>query len=76
MIKSRRRKVGYVARMGERGGVHEVFVGKSEARRPFVRTRRTRQDNIKMDLREVGWEAWTGSIWFRVGTGDRQLYIR
>ena len=27
------------------------------------------EDNIKMDLREVGWGAWTGSVWLRVGTG-------
>ena len=25
--------------------------------------------DIKMDLREVGWGAWTGSIWLRIGTG-------
>jgi hypothetical protein len=27
------------------------------------------EDNIKMDLREVGWGTWTGSVWLRVGTG-------
>jgi hypothetical protein len=28
---------------------------------------------IKMDLQEVGWGAWTGLIWLRIGTGDRLL---
>jgi hypothetical protein len=32
------------------------------------------EDNIKMDLREVGWEgARTGTIWFRIGTGGGLL---
>ena len=29
------------------------------------------KDNIKMDLREVGWGAWTGSICLRIGTVGR-----
>ena len=28
------------------------------------------EDNIKKDLREVEWEAWTGSIWLWIGTGS------
>jgi len=27
----------------------------------------------KMDLQEVGWEAWTGLKWLRIGTGDAHL---
>jgi len=27
------------------------------------------EDNIKMDLQEVGWEAWTGLIWLQIGKG-------
>jgi hypothetical protein len=30
-------------------------------------------DNIKADLREVGWETWTGWIWLKIGVGDRLL---
>jgi hypothetical protein len=26
------------------------------------------EDNIRMDLREIGWNVWTGFIWFRVGS--------
>ena len=39
-----------MARMGEGRGVHRVLVGKPEGRRP----RRRWEDNIKMDLQEVG----------------------
>jgi len=35
-------------------GVHRVLVGKPEGKRPFGRPRRRWEDNIKMDLREVG----------------------
>ena len=50
-VKSRRmRWAGHVARMGEDRGVHWVLVGKPEGKRPLVRPRRRREDNIKMDL--------------------------
>jgi hypothetical protein len=58
VIKSRRlRWAGRVARMGERRGAYKALVGKPEGRRPFVRPRHRWEDNIKMDLREVGWGA-------------------
>jgi hypothetical protein len=41
--------------MGERRGAYRVLVGKPEGRRPLGRSRRRWEDNIKMDLREVGW---------------------
>jgi hypothetical protein len=51
MIKSRRmRWAAHVARMGEGRGVYRVLVGKPEGKRP---TRRW-EDNIKLDLREIG----------------------
>jgi hypothetical protein len=57
VIKSRRlRWAGHVARMGERRGAYRALVGKPEGRRPLGRPRRRWEDNIKMDLREVGWE--------------------
>jgi len=43
-----------VACMGEGRGVHRVLVGKPEGKRPLGRPRRRWEDNIKMDLREVG----------------------
>jgi hypothetical protein len=41
--------------MGERRGAYRALVGKPEGRRPLGRSRRRWVDNIKMDLREVGW---------------------
>ena len=55
VVKSRRiRWAGHVARMGEDSGVHRVLVGKPEGKRPLGRSRRGWEDNIKMDLQEVG----------------------
>jgi hypothetical protein len=41
--------------VGERRGAYRVLVGKPEGNRPFARPRRRWEDNIKMDLRDVGW---------------------
>jgi len=41
-------------RMGEDRGVHRVLVGKPEEKRPLERPSRRWEDNIKMDLQEVG----------------------
>ena len=43
-----------MARMGEGRVMHRVLVGKPEGKRPLERPRRRWEDNIKMDLREVG----------------------
>jgi hypothetical protein len=56
MITSRRmRWAGHVARMGERNA-YRIFVDKPEGRKPLERLRRRWVDNIKMDLREIGWD--------------------
>jgi len=39
---------------GENGGVYRVLVGKPEGKRPLGRPRRRWEDNIKMNLQEVG----------------------
>ena len=55
MVKSRRmRWAGHVARMGEDRGVQRVLVGKSEGKRPLGRLRPRWEDNITMNLQEVG----------------------
>ena len=55
VVKSRRmRRAWHVARMGEDRGVHGVLVGKPEGKRPLGRPRHRWEDNIKMDLQEVG----------------------
>jgi len=50
----RMRWAGHVARMVERRGVYMVLVGKPEGKRPLGRPRHRWEDNIKMDLQEVG----------------------
>jgi hypothetical protein len=55
VVKSRRmRWAGHVARMGEDRGVHRVLVGKPEEKMPLGKPRRRWEDNIKMNLQEVG----------------------
>ena len=55
VVKSRRmRWAGHVARLGEDSGVHRVLVGRPEGKKPLGRPRRRWEDNIKMDLQEVG----------------------
>ena len=55
VIKSRRKGwVGHVARMEKGRDIHKILVGKPEGKRPLGRSRRRGEDNIKMDLEEVG----------------------
>jgi transcription termination factor 2 len=64
VIKSRRmRWAGHVARMEEGRGVYRVFVGRLEGKRPLGRPRRRWENNIKMDLREIGID---GANWIRL----------
>jgi hypothetical protein len=50
-----------VARMGEKRNAYRIFEGKLKRKRPLGRPRRRLVDNIKVDLREIGWDAmmWT-----------------
>jgi hypothetical protein len=41
--------------MGEGKGAYRILVGRPEGRRPLGRPRRRWEDNIKMDLQELGW---------------------
>ena len=65
--KSRRWWARHVACMGDRRGAYRVFVG-----RPRCRL----QDNVKMDLQEVGWVKWTRLFWLRTGTGGGYLRLQ
>jgi hypothetical protein len=50
---------------------YKIMIRKLEEKRPLGRPRRRREDNIKMDLKEIGWKLWIGFTWLRVGTcGD------
>jgi hypothetical protein len=57
--------------MGERWGARRVLVGKPEGRRPLGRPRHRWKDNIKKDLREVG---WGGTYWIDLAK-DRDRWL-
>jgi len=56
--------------MGKRRGVYKVLVWKPEEKRPLGRRRRRWEDNIKMDLQEVG---FGGMDWIEL-TRDRNRW--
>jgi hypothetical protein len=58
---------GHVARAGETRNAYNISLGRFEER-PFGRPRRRLEDNIRMDLRKIGWECVIGFIWLRIGT--------
>jgi hypothetical protein len=49
--------------MGKGRGVYKVLIGRSESKRPLRRPRRRWENNVKMDLREIGIE---GANWIRL----------
>jgi hypothetical protein len=49
------RWAGHVARIGEKRNAYRILVGKPERRKPLGSPRRSWEDNIKIDLREIGW---------------------
>jgi hypothetical protein len=70
VVKSRRmRWARHVARMGEKRSACRILVRKAEGKKPCGRPRRRWVDNIKMDLREIGF----GLMWLRIGTSGRFL---
>ena len=72
VIKWRRmRWAGHVAHMGKEKGAYRVLVGKPGGKRPLGRPRRRWEDNIRMDLQDVG--MWTGLGWPRIETGGGRL---
>jgi hypothetical protein len=72
MIMSRRmRQAGHVARMGEKRNAYRILMGNPEKKRPLGRPRRRWVDNIKMDLREIGWD---GRDWIDL-TQDRDQWM-
>jgi hypothetical protein len=64
VIKSRRmRGAGHMARMGEGKGVYRILVGRPEGKRSLGRCRRRWEDNIELDLREIGLD---GANWIQL----------
>jgi hypothetical protein len=57
MIKSRiMRWAGHVARMGPKRNAYRILMANSEEKRPLGKSGRRWVNNIKMDLREIGWD--------------------
>ena len=71
MLKTEHREE--MTHMGEGRGMCRVLVGKPGGKRPMGRPRHRWEDNIKMDLQEVGCGVWTGLSWLRIGTGGREF---
>jgi hypothetical protein len=70
IIKSKRmRLAGHVARMGEKRNAYRVLVGKPEGKTPLGRPRRKWEDNIRIELREIG---WGGMDWIDLAQGRDQ----
>jgi hypothetical protein len=65
------RWAGHVARMGEERGVHRVWVGKPEGKRPLGRPRRRWED--RWILRKLKGVVGTGWSWLWIGTGGGHL---
>ena len=76
VIKSRRMRWGDVARMGERRGVYRFLVGKTEGKRPLMRPMRRWEDNIKMNIQEVGWGAMDWMELARIETDGGHVWLR
>jgi len=64
---------GTCSAYGGEESVYRAVVGKLEGKRPLGRPRRRWEDDIKLDLQEVGCGVWTGSSWLSIGTGGGRL---
>ena len=72
VIKSRRmRWAGHIVRMGKRTGVYMVLVGKTEGRRPLGWSRCRWEDNIKLNVQEVG---CGGMVWMELAQDRDRLW--
>jgi hypothetical protein len=58
--------------MGEGRDVYRVLIGRPEGKRPLGRSRRRREDNIKMDLTETGID---GMNWIRLAQDSVQWRV-
>ena len=68
MIKSRRLRLAeHVAKMKEGRSAFKILTGKPKGKRPLGRPRRRWEDNIRMDLEEIGIMRGIGLIRLRIG---------
>jgi len=60
--------------MGEMRNAHKILIGKPEGTRPYRKWRHRWEDNVRMNLRETGWEGGAGCIWLSKGTSGNLLW--
>jgi hypothetical protein len=51
----------------ERRGTYRISVGKPEGKRLLGRPRHRWESNVGKDHKEIGWLAWTGLMWLKIG---------
>jgi hypothetical protein len=74
VIKIEKNEMGGVcSSVGEGRGVYRVLLGKPEGKRLLGSPRRRWEDNIRIDLQELGCGVWTGLSWLRIETGGGHL---
>jgi hypothetical protein len=59
--------------MGEVRNAYKILLGKPEGKRPYGKLRLIWEDNIKIDIWEIGLRVWIGFIWLRIGTDGGRL---
>jgi hypothetical protein len=62
------RWIGHVAGMGEERKLYKVLMEKPEGKRPLGRPRCRWEDEIRINLREIGGGVWIGFDWLRIRT--------
>jgi hypothetical protein len=62
-----------LALIGERCGVYRVLEGKTDGKRQLGRPRRRWGIILRWAFRKRDVGVWTGSSWYRIGTGDGHL---
>jgi hypothetical protein len=68
MIESRTsRRARHAARMGSKRSAYRFLVAKPDGKRQLAAPSRRWEENIKMDLRGIKFNVWTGFIWLRTG---------
>ena len=64
---------GRCSAYGGEKGAYRVLAGKPEGKRALGRTELCWDEDFKGDVQKVGFGAWTGLIWLRIGTGGGHL---
>jgi hypothetical protein len=65
--------MGHVASMGDIRNAYKILIRKHKEKRPLGRPRHRWEDNIRINLGEIGWGVWIGFICLRIGTSGRVL---